>query len=60
MKIIVYCNSKKQAMVSIAAAMETVLECNPNMGEVIPMTGDDGLQFKVFTMHAFANNYNDS
>jgi hypothetical protein len=60
MKTIVYSNSKKQAMVSIAAAMETVLERSPNTGKMIPMTGDDGLQFKVFTMHAFANDYNDS
>jgi hypothetical protein len=47
-------------MVSIAAPIETVLECSPNMDEVIPMTGDEGLQFKVFTMHAFANNFKDS
>ena len=25
-------------------------------GEVIPLTGDDGLQFRVYTIHAFAQN----
>ena len=29
-------------------------------GEVIPITGDDGFQFKVFVMHAFAQNYEES
>ena len=28
--------------------------CNGVDGEVIPLTGDNGLQFKVFTMHAFS------
>ncbi len=27
-------------------------------GEVIPMTGDDGIQFKVFAMHAFSHDSN--
>jgi hypothetical protein len=30
-----------------------------NNGEVIPLTGDNGLQMKVFTMHAFARNIAD-
>jgi hypothetical protein len=32
----------------------------PCAKEVIPITGDDGLQFKVFVMHAFAQNYKES
>ena len=54
MQTIVYSNSKQQAVGSISAAMESVLEKSPNDGEVIPLTGDDGLQFKVYTMHAFS------
>ena len=54
MQTIVYSNSKQQAVGFISAAMESVLEKSPNDGEVIPLTGDDGLQFKVYTMHAFS------
>ena len=54
MQTIVYTNSKQQAVGSISAAMESLLENSPNDGDVIPLTGDDGLQFKVFTMHAFS------
>ena len=54
MQTIVYSNSKQQAVGFISAAMESVLETSPNDGEVIPLTGDDGLQFKVYTMHAFS------
>ena len=54
MQTIVYTNSKQQAVGSISATMESVLENSPNNGDVIPLTGDDGLQFKVFTMHAFS------
>ncbi len=35
--------------------MEIVIRQSPNSSEVIPLTGDEGLQFKVFIMHAFAN-----
>ena len=31
-----------------------MLEQNPNDGEVIPLTGNGGLQFKVYTMHTFS------
>ena len=54
MQTIVYSNSKQQAVGTISAAMESVLEQSPNDREVIPLTGDDGLQFKVYTMHAFS------
>ncbi len=54
-KTIIYTNSKKQALGVIANAMETVIQQSPNSGEVIPLAGDNGLHFKVFTMHAFAN-----
>ena len=54
METIVYSNSKQQAVGTISAAMESVLEQSPNGGEVIPLTGDDGLQFKVYTMHVFS------
>jgi hypothetical protein len=50
----VYSNSKQQAVCSISAAMEFVLEKSPNDGKVIPLTGDDGLQFKAYTMHTFS------
>jgi hypothetical protein len=59
-KTIVYTNSKKQAAVAIAAAMESLLEHGSNTGKVIPMTENNGLQFKVFTIHVFTNNFNDS
>jgi hypothetical protein len=54
-KTIIYTNSKKQAICAIPNAMENVIQQIPDSGEVIPLTGDDGLQFKDFTMHAFAN-----
>ena len=54
MQTIVYTNSKQQAVGSISAAMESVLENSSNDREVIPLTGEDELQFKVFTMHAFS------
>jgi hypothetical protein len=57
MKAIVYTNLKQQALGGITSAMESVINCSPNNGEIIPLiTGDDGLQFKVLTMHAFADN----
>jgi hypothetical protein len=46
---------KKQAIVAIANAMENVIQQSPNSGEVIPLTCDNGIQFKVFTMHSFSN-----
>ena len=54
MQTIVYTNSKQQAVSSISSAMKSVLENSPNDGEVSPLTGYDGLQFKVFTMHTFS------
>ena len=54
MQTIVCTNSKQQAIGSISAAMESVLENSPNDGEVIPLTRDDGLQFQVLTMCAFS------
>jgi hypothetical protein len=56
MKTIIYTNSKKQAIVAIKNAMENVIQQSHDSGEVIPLTGDDSIQFKDFTMHAFANN----
>jgi hypothetical protein len=41
-------------------AFEKVLEYVKSDGEVIPITGDDRLQFKVFVVHAFAQNYKES
>ena len=70
MKTIVYTNSKMQALGLITNAMEKVLQTSKEKwrskglsdtfqsGKVIPMTGDDRLQFKVFTMHAFAKECN--
>jgi hypothetical protein len=34
--------------------MKSMLEQNPNDGEVIPLTSNGGLQFKVYTMHTFS------
>jgi hypothetical protein len=59
MKPIIYTNSKKQAMEATTAAMESVLEKSPNTGDVISLTGDNGIQMKVYTMHAFAKMAND-
>ncbi len=55
MKAIIYTNSKQQALGGIMSAMELVIDRSPNNEEVIPLTGNDGLQFKAFTMHAFAD-----
>jgi hypothetical protein len=55
MKTIIYINSKQQAMGSITNVMESVIRTSPNQGDVIAMTGDNGIQFVVFTMHAFAH-----
>jgi len=54
MHTIVYSNSKEQAIGTISVAMESMLEQSPNYREVIPLTGNNGLQFKVYTMHAFS------
>ena len=55
LKIIVYTNSKQQAIGPINQTMEGVLQkCKVN-GDVIPMTGNDSVQFKVWVMHAFRN-----
>jgi superfamily II DNA helicase RecQ len=55
MKAIIYTNSKQQALGGITSVMESVINRSRNNGKVIPLTGNDGLQFKVFTMHAFAD-----
>jgi hypothetical protein len=55
LKIIVYTNSKQQALGAITDSMEGVLDKCKIDGEAIPLTGDDGIQFKVWVMHAFAN-----
>jgi hypothetical protein len=66
LKTIVYTNSKTQALGSIMNAMENILELAEARWRasgvsndfrspvVMAMTGDDGMQFKVRTMHAFA------
>jgi hypothetical protein len=54
MKTIIYTNLKKQAIGAITNAMENAIRQSTNSGEVIPLTGDNGLLFKVFKMHAFA------
>ena len=54
MHTIEYSNSKEQAVGTISAAMESMLEQSPNYREVIPLTGNNGLQFKVYTMHSFS------
>ncbi len=41
MQTIMYTNSKQQAVGSISAAMESVLENSSNDREVIPLTGED-------------------
>jgi hypothetical protein len=55
MKTTIYTNSKQQAIESITNAMESVIRTSPNQGDVIGMTGDNGIQYKVFTMYAFAH-----
>ncbi len=40
--------------------MEGVLEKCEVSGDVISLTGDDGIQFKVWVMHAFANDISDN
>jgi hypothetical protein len=56
LKTIIYTNLKHSALGLISDAMEGVLEAlSENDGEVIPMTGDNGIQFKVFAMHTFSH-----
>ncbi len=48
-------------MGTLTHACESVLSYAKTAdGEVIPITRDDGLHFKVFVMHAFAKNYKES
>ncbi len=53
MKSIVYSNSKKQAVGTIAKVCKLVLEQNNINGKVLLLTGEDGLKNKVFIMHSF-------
>jgi hypothetical protein len=53
MKSIVYSNSKRQAVGMIAKVCESVLEQNNFDGDVLPLTGEDGLKNKVSIMHSF-------
>jgi hypothetical protein len=53
MKSIFYTNSKRQAVGPIAKACKLVLESNNIDGEVLFLTGDNGLMNKVFIMHSF-------
>ncbi len=57
--MIIYTNSKKQAMGATTAAMESVLEKSQNPGEVMSLTGEDRIQMKVYTMHTFTKMVND-
>ncbi len=59
-KTIAYTNSKMKAQGSLSDACDKVLEYAKSDGVVIPITGDDGLQFKVFVMHAIAQNYEEN
>jgi hypothetical protein len=54
-KTIVYTNSKQQAQGTLTDSMQAIIANSTNTREVIPKTGNNGLQFKVFTMHAFAS-----
>ncbi len=60
MKTIIHTSLMASALGSILRTMENVLGKSRNeSGKVIPLTGDDGLKMKVFTMHAFARNIAD-
>jgi superfamily II DNA helicase RecQ len=59
LKIIVYTNSKQQAIGAITEAMERVLKSCSINGDVISLTGDDGVQFKVWVMHAFGYDHSE-
>jgi hypothetical protein len=59
-KTILYTNSKMKVQGTLTDACEKVLGEHKSDKEVIPITGDDGLLFKVFVMHAFAKNYKES
>jgi superfamily II DNA helicase RecQ len=59
-KTIIYTNSKMKAQGTLTDACETVLDYAKSDGELIPITGDDELQFKVFVMQVFAQNYKES
>jgi hypothetical protein len=56
----VYTHFKMKAQGTLTDACETVLDYAKSDEEVIPITGDDGLQIKFFVMHAFAQNYEES
>ncbi len=59
LKAIIHTNLKPSSLGLILDVMEGVLEASSeNDGEVIPIFGDDGIQFKVFAMHAFSDDSN--
>ena len=53
LKTIIYTNSKQQDMWTNTNAIESAQVQSPNSGKVMPMTGEDGLQFKDITMYTF-------
>jgi hypothetical protein len=57
---IAYTYSKMKTQGTLTDAFETVLDYGKSDGEVIPITGDNGLKFKVLVIHAFAQNYQES
>ena len=54
MKMIWYTNSKTKAKESLVPSAEKVLEELGIEGEVIPLTGGNGIMDKVFVMDAFS------
>jgi len=52
---LVYTNSKRKAIESLVPMCESVLATNKITGDVISLTGDDGIKQKMMLMEAFCN-----
>ena len=52
---LVYTNSKRKAIESLVPMCESVLASHKITGEVISLTGDDGIKQKMMLMEAFCN-----
>jgi hypothetical protein len=52
---LLYTNSKRKAIETLVPMCESVLETHKIIGDVISLTGDDGIKQKIMLMEAFCN-----
>ncbi len=55
MQTLVYTNSKRKAIETLVPMCESVLATHNIIGDVISLTGDDGIKQKMMLMEAFCN-----